>query len=272
MLNIVFKNNISYRYYHRLKFYLCGVSILQWIPFLFWHFNKKGDIKLATNTAGENKMPSGRRSQREYVSRLANIFINNHHQNRSIYNHYRIKLLLYPVIQIITFMTLFYWIDKRFLFIGIQGLFDVSNHVRGLVFDITAKCDISHYGSGGGEELRVVDCALPLNYMQRTILIGLWYVYVIGLLIDAWQIFKMLFFYCFPSQHKNYLIKSIKLDLLDLKSPLKQMLTPHDFFLLGLMSKSCDRIIFQQFVFSLNQQKEDLQKDGLSRQMIFRVY
>ena len=103
-------------------------------------------------------------------------------------------------------------------------------------------------------------------------MIMLWFMYFGCLIFDFFQIAKMLLFLCFESLHKKYLLDEIKLDLFDMKFHLSNLLTAHEIFMLGVMSCHIDRIIYQQIIFSVKQLKEDLLRDGMSCQTIFRVY
>ena len=170
------------------------------------------------------------------------------------------KILEYFTLGIhcLSFFLLFFYLDRRFLFLGYSYI-TTSGQVDSM-FMQQAHCLASiHAPFEEGETSERVICSLNQNEHYQGILIGLWCFYTLEIcIIGCYTGVQLLL--CFMCLEKRWQTFWIRVDLHDFYEDVLG-LKVHEIFTLGLVSKQCDSKMLLRFIKDLRY-KEDLRTES----------
>lgn len=98
--------------------------------------------------------------------------------------------LVVPVVHVICFLILFYFLDDKFIKLGYEGIRNERQGYTGNVFSSEGKCRLESTGLAGTETPDWVTCTLPMNVYYMVCLIFLYWVYGLLMVLDLAIILK----------------------------------------------------------------------------------
>lgn len=127
------------------------------------------------------------------------------------------------------------------------------------VFPRVTKCSFHKYGPSGTIETHDAMCVLALNIINEKIYVALWFWFIILAVITALYMLYVLAMISVPSMRKILLERNAKHDYKTHVDALMKKAQMGDWFLLFLLSKNLDSVLFKEYISQLT---EKLKTDG----------
>lgn len=122
------------------------------------------------------------------------------------------------------------------------------------VFPKLTKCTYYKFGPSGSTESRDAMCILPLNIVNEKVFLILWIWFLFLSIITCLQLLYRVFFLCFPKLRYYLLLAYARYLLKKHAQLLVKKLTYGDCFLLFLLGKNLNPIIFKDLLTSIASQ------------------
>ena len=115
------------------------------------------------------------------------IFLNNSRRHRKIYvKGFVLEIFICSTLLCFSALCLFYFLDNRFLTIGIKFLTDKESVDN--IFSDLSHCRDPGFYSGGSKPGEKKTCHLNMNTFYKSAMVILWYLYLFGAIILSVQL------------------------------------------------------------------------------------
>jgi hypothetical protein len=122
-----------------------------------------------------------------------------------------------------------------------------------VVFPKVTKCTFHQYGPSGTIERHDAMCVLALNIIYEKIYVALWFWFIILAVLTALYLLYVLAVISVPSMRKVLVERNAKYDLKDRIDPIMKKAQMGDWFLIFLLSKNMDSVLFRDFITKLGE-------------------
>jgi len=119
------------------------------------------------------------------------------------------------------------------------------------VFPRVTKCTFHKYGPSGTIERHDAMCVLALNIINEKIYVALWFWFIILAVLTALYLLYVLAVISVPSMRKVLIERNAKHDYKDRIDPIMKKAQMGDWFLIFLLSKNMDSVLFKDFITKL---------------------
>jgi hypothetical protein len=116
------------------------------------------------------------------------------------------------------------------------------------VFPRITKCTFHKYGPSGTIEKHDAMCVLPLNIINEKIYVMLWFWLFILAVVTTLHMLYILAAICIPSMRRIMLVRKTKYNIKDKIDVLMRKAQMGDWFLIFLLAKNLDSIMFKEFI------------------------
>ena len=127
------------------------------------------------------------------------------------------------------------------------------------VFPRVTKCSFHKYGPTGTIEKHDAMCVLALNIINEKIYVTLWFWFIILVIVTVLYMLYVLAVITMPGMRTTMLERNAKFDMKERVDHLMKKANLGDWFLLFLLSKNLDSILFKEYLLKLT---EKLKTDG----------
>jgi len=127
------------------------------------------------------------------------------------------------------------------------------------VFPRVTKCSFHKYGPTGTIEKHDAMCVLALNIINEKIYVTLWFWFIILVVVTVLYMLYVLAVITMPGMRKTMLERNAKFDIKDRVDHLMKKANMGDWFLLFLLSRNLDSVLFKEYLIKLT---EKLKLDG----------
>jgi len=250
-------------YYQWVPFVLFFQGMLFYLP--HWIWKTLEDRKLSKITENLRGRTLNLEDRKEKCSFLVQYTIDTFHTH----NMYLLKYFLCDALNLVNVIGQMFLINK---FLG--GVFmtygtDVINwseaDVEGRtdpmidVFPRVTKCSFHKYGPTGTIEKHDAMCVLALNIINEKIYVTLWFWFIILVVVTVLYMLYVLAVITMPGMRKTMLERNAKFDIKDRVDHLMKKANMGDWFLLFLLSRNLDSVLFKEYLIKLT---EKLKLDG----------
>lgn len=120
-----------------------------------------------------------------------------------------------------------------------------------VVFPKVTKCTFHKYGPSGTIERHDAMCVLALNIINEKIYVALWFWFIILAVLTSLYLLYVLAVISVPAMRKVLLERNAKHDFKGRIDPIMKKAQMGDWFVLFLLSKNMDSVLFKDFVTKL---------------------
>lgn len=255
--NVNSKDEIKYhRYYQWVCFVLFFQAILFYVPRYLWKTWENGRIKMLTLNLNDSIVNP------EYRGEKRAIIVEYLRENRGYHNFYAIRFFICELLNIINVIgqifLVDYFLDGEFSTYGIKVLQftelnpDMRSDPMSRIFPKVTKCSFNQYGPSGSVQTFDGLCVLPLNVINEKIYIVLWFWFVILSILSLLGIVYRLIILFVPKTRYFILCFRTKMSLRHQIKDLLSVCQIGDWFILYLISKNTDSIIFREIIRDLD--------------------
>ena len=128
-----------------------------------------------------------------------------------------------------------------------------------VVFPKVTKCTFHKYGPSGTITKHDGLCVLALNIINEKIYVTLWFWFIILVIVTVLYMLYVLAVITMPGMRTTMLERNAKFDMKERVDHLMKKANLGDWFLLFLLSKNLDSILFKEYLLKLT---EKLKTDG----------
>jgi len=239
-------------YYQWVPFMLFLQGVMFYIPHYLWKtFEDKKMNKITSGLRGKNFSADGKREQCENL-------INYLWETRGMHNAYAFKYFFCDLLNLVNIFGQMYFVN---MFLG--GVFmtygtDVLNFMNQEdedrsdpmmeVFPRVTKCTFHKYGSSGTIMKLDALCVLGLNIINEKIYITLWFWFVFLALATSLYTVYVVAIISMPGLRRNLVIRKAIGSNKDLARHLVEKANIGDWFLIFLISRNLDSIMYNIFI------------------------
>ena len=119
------------------------------------------------------------------------------------------------------------------------------------VFPRVTKCTFHKYGPSGTIERHDAMCVLALNIINEKIYVALWFWFIVLAVLTSLYLLYVLAVISVPAMRKVLLERNAKHDFKGRIDPIMKKAQMGDWFILFLLSKNMDSVLFKDFVTKL---------------------
>jgi len=254
---------VIHAYYQWVPFVLFFQGMLFYIPHYLWKTLE--DRKLSKITENLRGRTLNLEDRKEKCSFLVQYTIDTFHSH----NMYALKYFICDALNLVNVIGQMFLINR---FLG--GVFmtygtDVLNWSEAEpemrtdpmidVFPRVTKCSFHKYGPTGTIEKHDAMCVLALNIINEKIYVTLWFWFIILVVVTVLYFIYSLAVITLPGMRKTMLERNAKHDLKERVDHLMKKANLGDWFLLFLLSKNLDSVLFKEYLMKLT---EKLKTDG----------
>lgn len=251
-------------YYQWVPFVLFLQGLLFYIPHWLWKTFE--DRKLDKITSGLRGRTLNLEDRKDKCDLLVNYTVDTFHTH----NFYALKFFVCDFLNFVNVIGQMFLINK---FLG--GVFmtygtEVLNWAQEVdpgertdpmidVFPRVTKCTFHKYGPSGTIQTHDAMCVLALNIINEKIFITIWFWFIILAIVTILYLVYVLAVITVPGMRVNMINANAKHDLKDKADILMRKATFGDWFLLYLLSRNLDSVLYKDFMIKLT---ERLKTDG----------
>lgn len=248
---------VRHSYYQWVPFVLFLQGLMFYFPHYLWKtFEDRRLTKMTDGLRGRTLTLDQRRDQCE---KLVKYVKETFHQN----NTYAIIYFICDMLNFINVVGQMYFINfflgGVFMTYGTQVLYwadaDPESRTDPLVevFPRLTKCTFHKYGSSGTIENHDALCLLALNIISEKIYVFLWFWLIILAVLTAMYMIYQFAVVLIPGLRQTMLERNAKTDYKNGIEILMRKANIGDWFVLFLLSKNLDSILFREFISQLSE-------------------
>lgn len=248
---------VKHAYYQWVPFVLFLQGIMFYLPHYLWKiFEDRKLDKITNGLRGRTLSLEQRQDQCELLVRYVKETFHSH-------NYYVAKYFFCDILNFVNVIGQIYFIN---VFLG--GVFmDYGTEVLSWsdsdpeertdpmidVFPRITKCTFHKYGPSGTIEKHDAMCVLALNIINEKIYVMLWFWLIILAILTALYTLYVIAVLMVPSMRRTMLERNAKTDYKDRIDILMKKAELGDWFVLFLLSKNIDSILFRDFIARLTE-------------------
>jgi len=245
-------DKVYHAYYQWVPFVLFLQGVMFYLPHFIWKIFE--DKKLDRITTGLRGKTFDKEARRDGCEALVKYLW----ETRGMHNAYAIKYYLCDVLNFVNVIGQMYFVDK---FLG--GVFmtygtEVFNWVNEndetrtdpmiKVFPRLTKCTFYNYGSSGTLQAHDALCVLALNIINEKIYLTLWLWFIVLAILTSVYLVYLLAIITLPSLRKAVVVRKALGDAKDKTYHMVDKAAFGDWFLLYLVSRNMDTIMYNFFI------------------------
>lgn len=253
----------KHAYYQWVPFVLFLQGILFYLPHWLWKvFEDRKMQKITNGLLGRTLKIEDRSDKCTDLVRYVQETFHTH-------NIYAVKYFLCDILNLINVIGQMYLINKflgdAFMTYGTEVLkwseSDPESRTDPMIdiFPRVTKCTFHKYGPSGTIERHDAMCVLALNIINEKIYVALWFWFIILAVLTGLYFLYVLAVISVPSMRKVLIERNAKHDFKDRIDPIMKKANMGDWFMIFLLSKNMDSVLFKDFVTKLS---EKLKNDG----------
>ena len=243
---------VKHAYYQWVPFVLVLQGVMFYIPHYFWKiFEDRLLDKITKGLRGPTLSLDERKEQCETLVKYMK-------ETFHMHNFYAIKYFVCDLLNLINAIGQVYLINRFlggvFLSYGHEvlkwSLSETENRTDPMidVFPRVTKCTFHKYGPSGTIEKHDAMCVLPLNIINEKIYVMLWFWLIILAVVTTLHMLYILAAICIPCMKRIMLERKTKYNIKDRIDVLMCKAQMGDWFLIFLLSKNLDSIMFKEFI------------------------
>ena len=243
---------VKHAYYQWVPFVLFLQGVMFYIPHYFWKiFEDRLLDKITKGLRGPTLSLDERKEQCETLVKYMK-------ETFHMHNFYAIKYFVCDLLNLINTIGQIYLINRFlggvFLSYGHEvlkwSLSETENRTDPMidVFPRITKCTFHKYGPSGTIEKHDAMCVLPLNIINEKIYVMLWFWFIILAVLTSLHMLYILAAICIPCMRRIMLERKTKYNIKDRIDVLMCKAQMGDWFLIFLLSKNLDSIMFKEFI------------------------
>lgn len=243
---------VKHAYYQWVPFVLFLQGVMFYIPHYLWKiFEDRKVDKITNGLRGRTLSLDERKEQCETLVKYMKDTFHMH-------NFYAIKYFVCDLLNFINVIGQMYLINRFlggvFLNYGSEVLkwseSDPEDRTDPMidVFPRITKCTFHKYGPSGTIERHDAMCVLALNIINEKIYVMLWFWLIILAVMTSLYLLYVLAAISVPSMRRIMLERNSKYDHKDRIDVLMRKAQMGDWFLIFLLSKNLDSILFKEFI------------------------
>ena len=243
---------VKHAYYQWVPFVLVLQGVMFYIPHYLWKIFE--DRLLDKITKGLRGTILSLDEHKEQCENLVNYMKETFH----MHNFYAIKYFVCDLLNLINTIGQIYLINRFlggvFLSYGHEvlkwSLSETENRTDPMidVFPRVTKCTFHKYGPSGTIEKHDAMCILPLNIINEKIYVMLWFWLIILAVVTTLHMLYILAAICIPCMRRIMLERKTKYNIKDRIDVLMRKAQMGDWFLIVLLSKNLNSIMFKEFI------------------------
>jgi len=242
-------------YYQWVPFVLFLQGLLFYTPHYLWKVFE--DRKVAKITDGLRGRTLSLDERKDQCDKLVRYLKDTFH----MHNFYAFKYFLCDVLNFVNVIGQMYLINTFlggvFMAYGTDVLYwneddpESRNDPMIRVFPRVTKCHFHKYGPSGTIERHDAMCVLALNIINEKIYIFLWFWFIILAVLTALYLLYVLAVISVPSMRRYMVERNTKADVKERMDVLMKKANMGDWFLIFLLSKNLDSVLFREFIVRL---------------------
>lgn len=250
-------------YYQWVPFVLFFQGILFYFPHYLWKTLEDRKLDKITNGLRDRTLDVNER--KEQCAVLVKYIRETFH----MHNFYAFKYFVCDVLNFINVIGQMYMINAFlggvFMAYGTDVLYwdetdpEARTDPMIRVFPRITKCHFHKYGPSGTIEVHDAMCVLALNIINEKIYVGLWFWYIILAVLTSLYLIYVMCVIAIPSMRRVMVERNAKYDVKDRMDVLMKKAQMGDWFVIFLLSKNLDSILFKEFIVQLT---DKLKTDG----------
>jgi hypothetical protein len=243
-------------YYQWVPFVLFFQGILFYLPHYLWKtFEDRKLDKITNGLRGRTLSLDERKDQ-------CDILVKYVQETFHMHNFYAFKYFLCDILNFVNVIGQMYMINAFlggvFLAYGTDVLYwneaepedRTDPMIR--VFPRVTKCQFHKYGPSGTIQRHDIMCVLALNIINEKIYVMLWFWYIILAVLTSLYLLYVLAVISVPSMRRVMVERNAKHDIKDRMDVLLKKAQMGDWFIIFLLSKNLDSILFRDFICKLS--------------------
>lgn len=241
-------------YYQWVPFVLFLQGVLFYFPHWLWKIFE--DRKMDKITAGLRERTLSVDEKKDQCEVLVKYIRETFH----LHNFYAFKYFVCDLLNFINVVGQMYLLNTFFggvfMAFGTDVLYwnedgEERNDPMIEVFPRITKCSFYKYGSSGTIEEHDAMCLLALNIINEKIFVALWFWFIILAVITGLYLIYVLAVVSVPSMRKIMVERNAKHDVKERMDILMKKAKFGDWFIIFLISKNLDSVIFKEFILQL---------------------
>lgn len=244
-------------YYQWVPFVLFLQGVMFYLPHYLWKvFEDRKLDKITNGLRGRTLSLDERKDQCEILVRYVK-------ETFHMHNFYAFKYFLCDILNFVNVIFQMYFINMFlggvFMAYGTEVLYwsDTDPEQRSDpmidVFPRITKCHFHKYGPSGTIERHDAMCVLALNIINEKIYVMLWFWLIFLAVVTSLYLLYVLAMISIPSMRKIMLERNSKYDYKDRVDILMKKAQMGDWFVIFLLSKNMDSILFKEFITRLSE-------------------
>lgn len=254
---------VKHAYYQWVPFVLFLQGILFYLPHWMWKmFEDRKMQKITNGLLGRTLKIEDRADKSTELVRYV-------HETFHTHNIYAVKYFVCDILNLINVIGQMYLINtflgNAFMTYGTEVIkwseSDPESRTDPMIdiFPRVTKCTFHKYGPSGTIERHDAMCVLALNIINEKIYVALWFWFIILAVLTGLYFLYVLAVISVPSMRKVLIERNAKHDFKDRIDPIMKKANMGDWFVIFLLSKNMDSVLFKDFVTKLS---EKLKNDG----------
>eukprot|EP00095_Tigriopus_kingsejongensis_P011022 maker-scaffold109_size355148-snap-gene-0.18 protein:Tk11022 transcript:maker-scaffold109_size355148-snap-gene-0.18-mRNA-1 annotation:"innexin inx3" len=246
---------VIHAYYQWVPFVLFFQGVLFYFP--HWLWKTLEDRRLDKITNGLRGRTLSLDERKDQCTILVKFVTETFH----MHNFYAFKYFICDILNFINVIVQMYMINAFlggvFMAYGSDVLYwsesesETRNDPMIEVFPRVTKCHFFKYGHSGTIERHDAMCVLALNIINEKIYVFLWFWYIILAVLTSLYLLYVLAVIAIPSMRKVMVERNAKFDIKEKMDVLMKKAQMGDWFVIFLLSKNLDSILFREFVVQL---------------------
>jgi len=247
-------DRVFHAYYQWVPFVLYLQGVMFYIPHYLWKTFEDKKLDKITNGLRSKSINVTDDALRDNCDKLVKYLW----ETRGMHNMYAVKYFVCDVLNFVNVVGQMYFLN---FFLG--GVFmtygtDVLNFINEedsertdpmmTVFPRITKCTFHKYGPSGTIQKHDAMCVLALNIINEKIYITLWFWFIILAIITSIYIIYVIAMVTVPSLRKVMVVRKAKGQVKDKTYHLVEKAQIGDWFLIFLLSRNMDTIMYNVFV------------------------
>lgn len=243
-------------YYQWVPFVLFLQGILFYFPHYLWKTLEDRKLDKITNgLRGRTLTLEERKDQCELLVKYVR-------ETFHMHNFYAFKYFLCDILNFVNVIGQMYLINTFlggvFLAYGTDVLYwneaepEERNDPMIEIFPRVTKCHFHKYGPSGTIQRHDAMCVLALNIINEKIYIMLWFWFIILAVLTSLYLLYVLAVISIPSMRKVMVERNAKDDVKERLDVLMKKAQMGDWFIIFLLSKNLDSVLFKEFIISLS--------------------
>ncbi|XP_059083716.1 innexin inx3-like isoform X2 [Tigriopus californicus] len=248
-------DRVIHAYYQWVPFVLFFQGLLFYFPHWLWKTFE--DRKLDKITSGLRGRTLSLDERKDQCSILVKYVTETFH----MHNFYAFKYFICDILNFINVIVQIYMINAFlggvFMAYGSDVLYwsESASETRTDpmidVFPRITKCNFYKYGPSGTIERHDAMCVLALNIINEKIYVFLWFWYIILAVMTSLYLLYVLAVVAVPSMRRVMVERNAKFDIKEKMDILMRKAQMGDWFVIFLLSKNLDSILFKEFIVQL---------------------